>query len=86
MPAFFLAAWKWLGVKGAAIIAAVLAFGALLLKARHDGAASAAAKIQVKEQKADETDIKKASDARVDADRVNSDPGKLRTDDGYERQ
>ena len=79
--ALIIAAWRYLGFRGA-IGAAVVVVSALLYRGgRKEGRAAQ----QNKEQDHAETAIKRADQARVIADRVDADPERLRDDDGFRR-
>jgi hypothetical protein len=63
----------------------VLVVGALLFARRSGEKAGASIQIQKDKANADRA-VQRANDARADADRRNSDPSRLRDDDGFKRR
>lgn len=63
----------------------VLVVGALLFARRSGEKAGASIQIQKDKANADRA-VQRANEARADADRRNSDPNRLRDDDGFKRR
>ncbi|QBX38880.1 hypothetical protein E4M02_02665 [Brevundimonas sp. S30B] len=75
------AAWRLLGIRGAAGALAGLAALFIFREGRKDGRASA---VTSKRKEAGHA-VKEATAARVDAARRDADPERLRDDDGFRR-
>ena len=79
--AIIAASFRYFGIKAAGLITALLAFVAAFIIGRREGRAD-----QSQEAVKDAVEIRnKASVARVESERVNADPERLRDDDGFRR-
>lgn len=73
--------FRYFGIKAAGLVTAMLAFIAAFIIGRREGRAD-----QSQEAAKDAVEIRnKASMARVESERVNADPERLRDDDGFRR-
>lgn len=73
--------FRYFGIKAAGLVAALSAIVGIYLIGRREGRAD-----QSQEAAKDAVEIRnKASMARVESERVNADPERLRDDDGFRR-
>lgn len=73
--------WRYFGLR--AVLGAIIGF--LLLLAKAAGRQEGWNKREEKGRKDAHQVVRKARDARADSDRINSDPERLRDDDGFRR-